>query len=163
MRATGDKLDERFIIPIARELAAGLRAIHEAGIIHRDIKAANILIHEEGRLQICDFGVAGVLQSHVDKRSTWIGTPHWMPPEMFSTRGEAHKYGSEVRLSISAPFLDGTDKTRSMCGHMAALSSNSQREILQTQIYESGCKLEGNSTVPHRVSQMKNTVTASKT
>ncbi|GFF55872.1 serine/threonine-protein kinase KIC1 [Aspergillus udagawae] len=96
MRATGDKLDERFIIPIARELAVGLRAIHEAGIIHRDIKAANILIHEEGRLQICDFGVAGVLQSHVDKRSTWIGTPHWMPPEMFSTRGEAHKYGSEV-------------------------------------------------------------------
>ncbi|KAF7126212.1 hypothetical protein CNMCM5793_002634 [Aspergillus hiratsukae] len=96
MRATGDKLDEKFIIPIARELAAGLRAIHEAGIIHRDIKAANILIHEEGRLQICDFGVAGVLQSHVDKRSTWIGTPHWMPPEMFSTRREAHKYGSEV-------------------------------------------------------------------
>jgi serine/threonine protein kinase len=59
--------------------------------------AANILIHEEGRLQICDFGVAGILQSKVDKRSTWIGTPHWMPPEMFSTRGgEAHQYGSEL-------------------------------------------------------------------
>ena len=38
MRATGDKLEERFIIPIARELAEGLRAIHEAGIIHRDVK-----------------------------------------------------------------------------------------------------------------------------
>ncbi|KAF7593125.1 hypothetical protein BBP40_012004 [Aspergillus hancockii] len=96
MRATGDRLDEKFLIPIARELAAGLRAIHDAGIIHRDIKAANILIHEEGRLQICDFGVAGVLQSQLDKRSTWIGTPHWMPPEMFSARGEAHKYGSEI-------------------------------------------------------------------
>ncbi|OJJ76246.1 hypothetical protein ASPBRDRAFT_203894 [Aspergillus brasiliensis CBS 101740] len=96
MRATGDRLEEKFIIPIARELAAGLRAIHDAGIIHRDIKAANILIHEEGRLQICDFGVAGVLQSQMDKRSTWIGTPHWMPPEMFATRGEAHKYGSEI-------------------------------------------------------------------
>ncbi|RAK96377.1 putative serine/threonine protein kinase [Aspergillus ibericus CBS 121593] len=96
MRATGDRLEEKFIIPVARELAAGLRAIHDAGIIHRDIKAANILIHEEGRLQICDFGVAGVLQSQMDKRSTWIGTPHWMPPEMFSTRGEAHKYGSEI-------------------------------------------------------------------
>ncbi|KAB8264459.1 hypothetical protein BDV32DRAFT_145697 [Aspergillus pseudonomiae] len=96
MRATGDQLDEKFLIPVARELAAGLRAIHDAGIIHRDIKAANILIHEEGRLQICDFGVAGVLQSQLDKRSTWIGTPHWMPPEMFSMRGEAHKYGSEI-------------------------------------------------------------------
>jgi serine/threonine protein kinase len=38
MRATGDKLEERFIIPIARELAEGLKAIHEAGIIHRDVK-----------------------------------------------------------------------------------------------------------------------------
>ncbi|PLB55830.1 serine/threonine protein kinase [Aspergillus steynii IBT 23096] len=96
MRATNDRLDEKFAIPVARELAAGLRAIHDAGIIHRDIKAANVLIHEEGRLQICDFGVAGVLQSQLDKRSTWIGTPHWMPPEMFSTRGQAHQYGSEI-------------------------------------------------------------------
>ncbi|PGG97039.1 STE/STE20/YSK protein kinase [Polytolypa hystricis UAMH7299] len=96
MRATGDKLDEKFIIPIARELAEGLRAIHDAGIIHRDIKAANILIHEEGRLEICDFGVAGVLQSKIDKRSTWIGTPHWMPPEMFPNRGGETHYGSEI-------------------------------------------------------------------
>lgn len=125
--------------------------------------AANILIHEEGRLQICDFGVAGVLQSHVDKRSTWIGTPHWMPPEMFSTRGEAHKYGSEVRLSFLLSPLRMLNKTRSMCGHMAALSSNSQRETPQTPIYGSGCKLEGNSTVPHRVLQMKITVKALKT
>jgi len=38
MRATGDKLEEKYIIPIARELAVGLHAIHEAGIIHRDVK-----------------------------------------------------------------------------------------------------------------------------
>ncbi|KAL3471966.1 hypothetical protein BJX99DRAFT_14274 [Aspergillus californicus] len=95
MRATNDRLDEKFLIPVARELAAGLRAIHDAGIIHRDIKAANILIHEEGKLQICDFGVAGVLQSQKDKRSTWIGTPHWMPPEMFSMSGQPHQYGNE--------------------------------------------------------------------
>lgn len=60
------------------------------------VVAANVLIHEEGKLQICDFGVAGVLQSKVDKRSTWIGTPHWMPPEMFPNKSEVTQYGSEV-------------------------------------------------------------------
>jgi serine/threonine protein kinase len=65
------------------------------------LTAANVLIHEEGRLQICDFGVAGILQSQIDKRSTWIGTPHWMPPEMFPNRGgETHKYGSEVSQNL---------------------------------------------------------------
>ncbi|KAK2847631.1 hypothetical protein FQN49_005699 [Arthroderma sp. PD_2] len=98
MRATGDKLEERFIIPIAREVAEGLKAIHDAGIIHRDVKAGNILIHEEGNIQICDFGVAGVLQSQRDKRSTWIGTPHWMPPELFPNKpgDEVHPYGNEI-------------------------------------------------------------------
>lgn len=46
--------------------------------------AANVMIHENGSLQLIDFGVAGLLQTSKDKRSTIIGTPHWMPPEMSS-------------------------------------------------------------------------------
>ena len=42
MRGTGNKLPEKYIIPIARELAEALKAIHEAGIIHRDIKCKPI-------------------------------------------------------------------------------------------------------------------------
>ena len=93
MRATKEKLGEEYIIPIARELAVGLQALHKAGIVHRDIKAANVLIHEEGQLQLCDFGVAGVLQSTHDKRTTIIGTLHWMAPEMYQQDAE---YSSEV-------------------------------------------------------------------
>ncbi|KAL9003151.1 MAG: hypothetical protein Q9188_003955, partial [Gyalolechia gomerana] len=84
MQGVGSKLEEKYIIPVARELAMALKAIHAAGIIHRDVKAANVMIHENGSLQLIDFGVAGLLQTSKDKRSTIIGTPHWMPPEMSS-------------------------------------------------------------------------------
>lgn len=99
MRGTSDKLDEKYILPIARELAIGLKAIHDAGIIHRDIKAANVMIHEKGMVQIIDFGVAGVLRTSIDKRSTVIGTPHWMAPELHKNAPpEGLNYGTEVSL-----------------------------------------------------------------
>ena len=60
--------------------------------------AANVMIHENGSLQVIDFGVAGTLQTKTDKRTTIIGTPHWMPPELHrAPSGEGLKYGTEVR------------------------------------------------------------------
>ena len=93
MRATNDRLSEKYIVIVARELAKALKGLHAAGIIHRDIKAANVLIHEEGNLQLCDFGVANVLDNRTDKRRTFIGTLHWMPPELWTERPE---YSDEV-------------------------------------------------------------------
>ncbi|KAL8670770.1 MAG: hypothetical protein Q9168_004712 [Polycauliona sp. 1 TL-2023] len=99
MQGVGHKLEEDYIIPVARELAVALEAIHAAGIIHRDVKAANVMIHENGSLQLIDFGVSGLLQTGNDKRSTIIGTPHWMPPEMTSQmfiQKPSASYGNEV-------------------------------------------------------------------
>ena len=58
-----------------------------------DTAAANVLIHEEGRLQLCDFGVATVLETKGDKRQTFIGTLHWMAPEQWDQKPE---YSDEV-------------------------------------------------------------------
>ena len=59
--------------------------------------AANVMIHENGSLQLIDFGVAGILQSKMEKRSTIIGTPHWMPPELHKNAPLGGlKYGTEV-------------------------------------------------------------------
>lgn len=67
-------LEESFLIPIARELAIALKHVHDAGVIHRDIKCGNVLISEDGHLQLCDFGVAARMENEVSKRSTIIGT-----------------------------------------------------------------------------------------
>lgn len=88
-------LQEKWIIPILREVAVALRWVHGEGIIHRDLKGANILVTEDGRVQLCDFGVAGVVETKVDKRTTVIGTPHWMAPELFDQRAS---YSTEVDI-----------------------------------------------------------------
>ncbi|EKD19212.1 uncharacterized protein L3040_009348 [Drepanopeziza brunnea f. sp. 'multigermtubi'] len=88
-------LNEKWIIPILREVAEAIKWVHQAGIIHRDIKCANVLVTEEGNVQLCDFGVAGIVESKIDKRSTIIGTPHWMAPELF---GPSPNYGNEVDI-----------------------------------------------------------------
>ena len=90
-------LEEKYIKVIARELAVGLESIHSIGVLHRDIKGANVMIHERGELQIIDFGVSATLSSSNDKRSTFVGTPHWMSPELINTGGNK-KYGQEVDI-----------------------------------------------------------------
>ena len=90
-------LQERWIIPILRETAEAIYWVHKQGVIHRDIKCANILVHEAGGVQLCDFGVAGIIETKVDKRSTFIGTLHWMAPELFAF-DQAASYGTEVDI-----------------------------------------------------------------
>ncbi|TVY28037.1 Serine/threonine-protein kinase [Lachnellula hyalina] len=88
-------LQEKWIIPVVRGVAEAIRWVHEADIIHRDIKCANVLITEQGGVQLCDFGVAGVMEQKFDKRTTVIGTPHWMAPELF---GSNVSYGKEIDI-----------------------------------------------------------------
>ncbi|KAI1461596.1 kinase-like protein [Annulohypoxylon moriforme] len=88
-------LQEKWIIPILREVAVAIYWVHKEGIIHRDIKCANVLVTETGAVQLCDFGVAGMMETKLDKRSTFIGTPHWMAPELFDQNAQ---YGTEVDI-----------------------------------------------------------------
>ncbi|RWA14634.1 hypothetical protein EKO27_g455 [Xylaria grammica] len=88
-------LQEKWIIPILREVAVAIHWVHKQGIIHRDIKCANVLITEVGGVQLCDFGVAGMVETKFDKRTTFIGTLHWMAPELFDQNAQ---YGTEVDI-----------------------------------------------------------------
>ena len=95
-------LEERFLIPIARELAVGVKSVHDNQVIHRDIKCTNVYVTEEGDIQLGDFGIVGVMESPGSKRRTVVGTPHWMSREVLALNDAdmhtAEGYGKEVDI-----------------------------------------------------------------
>lgn len=104
----GPKVDfpERCIAYVCREVLLGLQCVHDFHRLHRDIKSDNVLVGSNGDCKIADFGFAANLTSEQSKRTSVVGTPYWMAPELI--RGM--NYDDKVDIwSLGITILEMTD------------------------------------------------------
>ena len=75
-------LTEAQIAYVTHQICVGLGHLHRCAIIHRDLKAGNVLLTDDGQVKLADFGVSAKNREMNQRRDTFIGTPYWMAPEV---------------------------------------------------------------------------------
>ena len=101
MRRQGKPFTEQQSAWVIRGMLYALDYMHtERRAIHRDIKAANVLLTADASVKLADLGVAAQLYNTMSKRGTMIGTPHWMAPETFASVTQLEDGAYDAKVDI---------------------------------------------------------------
>lgn len=100
------RIPEKEILPLAIQVAEGLKGAQSAGLIHRDVKPGNILLDSEGNAKIVDFGLALVTQGGKAKAEEIWATPYYVPPEAIEGgvedfRADIYAFGATFYHALS--------------------------------------------------------------
>jgi len=143
METCGRTLKEPELAVCMRMALEGLIYLHKTKIIHRDVKAGNLLITAAGDIKLADFGVSAELTQTLAKRMTMIGSPYWMAPEILKQM----KYDPKVdiwSLGITAYELITSRPPHSELPYMKAIfliPKNDSPSIPEThaKMYSADC------------------------
>jgi len=91
-------LSENQIAAIMYQIVEGLVYLHTNKILHRDIKAGNVLVNKAGNAKLADFGVSAILVNTGFKQKTVVGSPYWMSPEVISPPKGSNGYDSKADI-----------------------------------------------------------------
>jgi len=97
---------------VVSHMVQGLAYLHSHRILHRDLKAGNVLLTSNGKAKLADFGVSAKLVHTLQKKNTIVGSPYWMAPEVISVqkgKGEGYDFKADIwSLAITAiEFAEG--------------------------------------------------------
>src|SRR5436853_1452099 len=121
------KLSEEEVLRAGIEVARGLRAAYKKGLIHRDVKPANILFNDDGMAKISDFGLAGIVEPHAQTSGAIWGTPYYVAPERLNNqpedfRSDIYSLGATLFHAVAGrPPFDGETMSAS---ELRALKNN---------------------------------------
>lgn len=147
-KKTNTGIPESEIIKYVELILHGLNYLHEQGVVHRDVKAANVLITKDGDIKLADFGVATKVSS---QHHTVVGTPNWMAPETvlggdgLCTASDIWSLGATIieLFTTKPPYHDlnpmatlhaiGTDDHPPLPKHLSYLAKDFLLECFQKQ------------------------------
>jgi serine/threonine protein kinase len=122
---TGEPMSPERAVEVVTGAARGAGAAHRAGLVHRDVKPANILLDDSGHAKLADFGIASsAMSERLTATGTAIGSPHYISPEQASARSvtaasDVYSLGAVLyELLTGRPPFEGDNVTAIAIAHV---------------------------------------------